>query len=108
MNIEDESWVLDERLLGSKPDRLKGCAKFFDTPPLELSNILSRRQSFLGESNFKDFRDYCKGTVTDFSVLNIIQNMDKVSHFGSINSVILRNVKQLRDNGHNCRFQAQE
>ena len=26
MNIEDEHWVLDERLEGSKPERLRGCA----------------------------------------------------------------------------------
>jgi hypothetical protein len=104
MNIEDENWVIDDRLTGSKQDRLKGCAKFFEIPPIELSSALSRRNSIMGESNFKDFRDYCKGTVTDFSVLNIIQNMDKVSHFGSINSVILRNIKHLRENGHDCKL----
>ena len=66
MNIEDENWTLDERLEGSKPDKLKGCAKFFEVHPIGLSNALSRRNSFMGESSFKDFRDYCKGTIQDF------------------------------------------
>ena len=66
MNIEDENWSLDERLEGSKPDKLRGCSKFFETPPIELSTFLSRRSSFLGDSSFKDFRDYCKGSVVDF------------------------------------------
>ena len=42
MNIEDEGWVIDERLEGSVADRLKGTAKFFDDK-LSLESSLSRR-----------------------------------------------------------------
>jgi len=88
MNLEDENWALDERLEGSKPDKLKGFARFFEIQRMELSTALSRRNSFIGESSFKDFRDYCKGTIEDFQVSTILHNLDKKSHFGSIEKVI--------------------
>ena len=94
MNIEDQMWSLDERLTGSKPDRLRGCSKFFEIPPICLSTSLSRRNSYLGESSFKDFRDYCKGTVTNFSVSSILHHLDKLSQMNSFQTVIKRNVKE--------------
>ena len=110
MNIEDQNWILDDRLQGSTAKKLRGVAQFYDTPPIQLSTVLSRRASFLGESNFKDFRDYLKGTVTDFSVAGILQSMDKHSHFGSINTVILRNALECRKDGggKSTRVQAAE
>ena len=103
MNLEDENWALDERLEGSKPDKLKGFAKFFEIQPMELSTALSRRNSFIGESSFKDFRDYCKGTIEDFQVSTILHNLDKQSHFGSIEKVIARNVAYTVDGKRNIR-----
>lgn len=91
MNIEDDRWAIDERLAGSKPDRLKGCAEFIRAMPIQMSSVMSRRNSFLGDSSFKDFRDYCKGSVDDIQVSQILFNMDKLSHFGSIEEVIARN-----------------
>ena len=108
MNIEDQSWDLDERLKGSTADKLKGCEKFFEAPPMQLSSILSRRATFLGESSFKDFRDYLRGSVTDFSVVTILQNMDKFSHLGGINKVIIRNSQAKFDGQRNVREQARQ
>ena len=108
MAIEDENWQIDERLRGSKPDRLKGCLKFFDSMPNQLSSVLDRKASFLGESSFKDFRDYTKGSRNDFQVANILYNLDKHSHFGSIHGVIKRNVQYKVDGKRNIRQQAEE
>ena len=108
MNIEDQSWDFDERLKESTADKLKGCEKFFEAPPMQLSSILSRRATFLGESAFKDFRDYLRGSVTDFSVVTILQNMDKFSHLGGINKVIIRNSQAKFDGQRNVREQARQ
>ena len=35
MAIEDENWVMDHRLQGSTPEKLRGCKAFFQ---LQLSN----------------------------------------------------------------------
>ena len=99
MNIEDTLWNMDDRLDRSTATKLIGFRKFFETQESNLSSSLSRRQSFMGESSFKDFRDYCKGTVENFSVANIIQNMDKLSHFGSIQEIIRHNVNECRGEG---------
>lgn len=70
---------------------------------------MSRRNSFLGDSSFKDFRDYCKGSVDDIQVSQIIFNMDKLSHFGSIEEVIARNAAYRDADGkRNIRKQAAE
>ena len=104
MNIEDELWDLDERLKGSTPEQLRGCSKFFVAQPMHLSTSLSRRNSFLGESSFTDFRDYCKGTVNHFSVASILHDLDKMSIRNSFRTVIKRNVEESRANGaHNVR-----
>lgn len=110
MNIEDELWMLDQRLEGSTPERIRGSSQFFKTPPMHLSSCLSRRNnSFLGESSFTDFRDYCKGSVNDISVASILHNLDKLSNMNSIRTVIKRNVKEARAGGTlNVRQQAAE
>ena len=75
---------MDARLDRSTSTKLVGFRKFFETQEPNLESSLSRKQSFMGESTFKDFRDYCRGSVENFSVAGIIQNMDKLSHLGSI------------------------
>ena len=72
MTIEDENWVIDDRLKDSTPEKLRGCKKFFGIPMSTGMSSLSRKASFIGESTFKDFREYCKGSVSDFQVLQII------------------------------------
>ena len=108
MNVEDQNWCLDDRLLGSTETKLRGVGKFFAEDEKQQESILGRRASFLGESNFKDFRDYLKGTANQLSVFYIISWMAKMCHTKTMNALYLRNKNQLYDGKRDIRRQAQE
>lgn len=105
MKIEDENWTIDERLSSSTKTNLRGCTTYFTQPqftpePSSTSSFL-RSNSYVGETHFTDFRDYCKGSLEteQLQVERMIQTMYKRSHFGSIDAVIRRNVKLGRQIG---------
>ena len=58
--LQDENWEMDEYLDESTREQLKGVGNFIDSKlkskKLELG--LSRQASMLGDSTFRDFRDY--------------------------------------------------
>ena len=53
---------------------------------------VSRKCSLMAASDCRDIRDYC-GDIESFSVIETLLQLDKLSSFGGIDAIVLRNTK---------------
>ena len=61
----------------------------------------------MGDSSFRDYRLYLGGKIEQFSVRDLLMNLDKQSkQFSSIDAFIIRNLRDANGNRVNIKEQA--
>ena len=88
INLEDVTWSVPQVLKGSSVEGLVGCSQFLQDKAAERQQELrcSRSQSYIQRSECHDVRNILKSEVT--SVQQILLNVDKSSHYGSIDQLV--------------------
>ena len=73
--MQDENWIIEGELEESNPDELHGCKTFLDSKESEKNEsgmTLSKQASMVGNSHFKDYRDYLGNKIESFNVREIL------------------------------------
>ena len=108
--LQDETWEIEDDLSDSTPEELSGCSRYLDNKikAVEAPNLgLSRQASMMGDSSFRDYRLYLGGKIEQFSVRDLLMNLDKQSkQFSSIDAFIIRNLRDANGNRVNIKEQA--